>query len=116
MKKVIKEEAEIIKNSDTSTLLEYSNKLNEKNLDFCINTIKGRYPENGFCSNLKCQELCYVLEGEGSINKKDEVINFKQGDIIFIDKEEVYYWIGNFKLSIVCNPAWSKEQCKLIEE
>ena len=90
MKIVKQEEADILKNSDTSSLVEYSIKLNEKNLDFCINTITGRYPEKGYCTNEECQELCYVLEGEGTINRKDETISFKQGDVIFIEKKDVY--------------------------
>ena len=110
-----KEEADVFKNSDTSSILEYSIKLNEKNLDFCINTITGRYPEKGYCTNEECQELCYVLEGEGTINRKDETINFKQGDVIFIEKKDVYFWNGNCKLALVCNPAWSKDQCKLLD-
>ena len=36
MKFVKKEEAQKVINSDTSYLLEYSNKLNDKDMDFCI--------------------------------------------------------------------------------
>ena len=39
MKKVSSEQAKILKNSDTSSLLEYSIQLNDKDIDFCINTI-----------------------------------------------------------------------------
>lgn len=117
MKIVKLEEAEIMKNSDTSELLEYSIKLDEKDLDFCINTIRGRYPEKGFCSNQECQELCYVLEGEGAFYKKDsEPVQFKKGDIIYINKKDIYYWNGNFKVSIVCTPAWTMEQCKFYKD
>ena len=66
MKIVKKEEAEKCKYAATSKVLDYSFALNEKNLDFCINTITGRYPEEGYCSNLECEELCYVLEGDGT--------------------------------------------------
>lgn len=115
MKTVRQEEAKVLANSSTSELLEYSIALNEKNMDFCINTIRGRYPEKGYCSNQVCQELCYILEGEGSINKENEKITFKKGDIIFIDKQEIYYWDGDCKIIMVCNPAWYKEQCKLYD-
>ena len=68
-------------------------------------------------THLEVEELCYILEGEGVIYKIDsELINFKKGDIIFINKKDIYYWNGNFKLAIVCSPAWSKEQCKLYSE
>lgn len=116
MKIVKKEEAEILKNSDTSSLLEYSIALNDKDIDFCINTINGRYPKKGYCSNQECKEICYILDGEGTINKKNETNSFKQGDVILIDKKEIYYWDGNFKAILVCTPAWNKEQCKLYEE
>ena len=117
MKIVKKEKAKRFKYSETSSVLEYSIDLNEKNLDFCINTITGRYPEKGYCSNLECEELCYVLEGEGCIYKKGEnVIDFKAGDIIFLNKKDIYYWNGNFKVAIVCTPAWSNKQCKLYDE
>lgn len=115
MKFVKNEDSEKIINSHTSYLKEYSKKLNDKDLDFCINTISGRYPEKGYVENLKCKEICYILEGTGSINKKDEKINFKQGDVILIDKEEIYFWEGNCKIIMICTPAWYKEQCKLID-
>lgn len=117
MKIVKQEQAKKFKYADTSSVLEYSIDLNEKNLDFCINEINGRYPEKGYCSNLECEELCYILEGNGTIYKRDgELFKLKKGDIIFIHKKDIYYWEGSFKLAIVCTPAWNKEQCKLFEQ
>ena len=43
-------------------------------------------------------------------------MNFKKEDIIFINKKEIYYWEGNFTMAIICNPAWTKEQCQLYNE
>ena len=90
MKIVKEEQAKEIKYADTSSVQEYSIDLNEKNIDFCINEINGRYPEKGYCSNLECEELCYILEGDGAIYKKDnEYFKFKKGDIIFINKNDI---------------------------
>lgn len=114
MKFVKREEAEKIVNGNTSCLLEYSKKLGDKDLDFCINTINGRYPEAGYCSNLQCKEIAYILEGNGTIHKKDNVLNFKQGDVILIEKEEWYFWEGNCQIIMICNPPWYKGQCKII--
>lgn len=114
--KIVKfSDAQIIKNSDTSKLLEYSIGLNDKDIDFCINTISGRYPQKGYCINEKCKEICYILEGTGTLNKKDESINFEKRYVILIEKEETYYWNENCKIIMICTPAWNKEQCKLLD-
>ena len=115
MKVVKKNEAKNIRNSDTSKLLEYSIGLKDKDIDFCINTISGRYPEIGYCANEKCKEICYVLEGKGTLNKEDEMLNFEAGDVILIDKKEIYFWNGDCKIIMICTPAWYKEQCRLID-
>ena len=107
MKIVKSSAAPIIKNSDTSKLLEYSIGLNDKDIDFCINTISGRYPERCYCTNENCKEICYIIEGNGTFNKKDESINFEKGDVILIEKGEIYYWNGNCKIIMICTPAVS---------
>ncbi len=116
MKLVNREKAVTIQNSDTSSLLEYSLELNDPEIDFAINTIQERYPQMGYCTNKKCKELAYILEGRGKICKRDDEFQFQQGDVILIEREEVYFWEGNCKIIMVCTPAWYKEQCKLIEE
>ena len=62
MKIVQSDRAKIVVNSDTSKLLEYSMELNDKDVDFCINTISGRYPQKGYCTNEKCKEICHIKE------------------------------------------------------
>lgn len=116
MKIVKQENAEKFRYADTSSVLEYGIALNEKIWIFVRIKLLGDIME-GYCSNLEVEELCYILEGEGTIYKKDsKPIDFKKGDIIFINKKDIYYWNGDFKLAIVCSPAWSKEQCKLYSE
>ena len=80
MKIVKSNDAQIIKNSDTSKLLEYSMNLNDKDIDFCINTINGRYPEKGYCANEKCKEICYILDGKGTLNKKFHIVIYKRNE------------------------------------
>lgn len=91
MKIVKQEQAKKFKYADTSSVLEYSIDLNEKNLDFCINEINGRYPEKGYCSNLECEELCYVLEGNGTIYKRD-------GELFKFKKEILYLFIKRISI------------------
>ena len=116
MKQVSLEETTLIKNSDTSMLTEYSILLKDKDIDCGVNEIHGRYPVKGYCTNKICKELCYILEGNGKINKKNgEVIEFKKDDAILIENEEIYYWEGNCKIIMVCTPAWYKDQCELLD-
>jgi mannose-6-phosphate isomerase-like protein (cupin superfamily) len=91
MKIVKKEDAKKLKNSATSYLLEYSIGLNDKDIDLAINAINGRYPNKGYCSNKECKELIYVLEGTGTLNKQDQHLDFNAGDVLLIDKGEIYF-------------------------
>ena len=43
---------------------------------------------------------------------EETVHSIQEGDI---DKQEIYYWDGDCKIIMVCNPAWYKEQCKLYD-
>lgn len=65
---------------------------------------------------MKCKELIYVIEGKGTLNKKQETIEFEKGDAILIDKGEIYYWDAHCTIAMPCTPAWYPEQHKLIEE
>ena len=48
--------------------------------------------------------ICYILEGKRTLTKKEESINFEKGDVILIEKEEIYYWNGNCKIIMICTP------------
>lgn len=62
------------------------------------------------------KELIYVIEGSGKLYFEDRCVNFSKGDSILIDNNEKYYWEAEYcKVSMSCTPAWSKEQCKLIQ-
>ena len=101
-------------NNEICSTMEYSFK--DKSMDVGIATIKGRYPESGFCVNLKSKELVYVIEGSGEIFFENKRIDFKSGDAILIDVNEKYYWNSTYcKVSMTCTPAWNLEQYRNIE-
>lgn len=98
-------------NSAECSTIEYS--FINKSIDLCVATIKGRYPQKGYCKNCKVKELIYILEGSGAINLNSQKIEFEQGDAILIDCNEKYYWESPYcKAAITCTPAWNKEQYK----
>lgn len=111
----ITRETEAIKFENSSICKGIEYPFGDKDINFAIAIINGRYPQKGYCTNEECKELVYVLEGKGKLNKIDEIIEFKKGDTILIDKKEIYYWDGKFKIAMPCTPAWYPEQHKIID-
>ena len=107
MKLIRKDETEQKQNSETCVCREYD--FNDHDIDLGICEIKGRYPNNGTCHNLKSKELVYVLEGNGIININEEEIEFFEKDSFLIEPMERYFFKGNCKLALICNPAWKQE-------
>ncbi len=112
MKLVKLEQAKEFLNSDKCKGIEYP--LDDKDINFSIATINGRYPDNGYCVNEECKELIYVIDGNGSLNKKDDKIEFNKGDVVLIDKGEIFYWDAQCTIAMPCTPAWYPEQHKLL--
>lgn len=108
------EEKELGQNIEICKTEEYSFK--DKDIDLGVATIKGRYPDEGYCMNEISKELIYVLEGEGTLFLEDKEIAFKKGDAILINNNEKYYWTSsNCTISMTCTPAWNKNQYKIIK-
>ena len=101
-------------NSDKCKTIEYS--FNDKDIDLGVAIITGRYPENGYCINTISKMLIQVLEGTGTLNFENKEIEFSKGDAILIENNEKYYWKSDYcKVSMICTPAWSKEQYIITE-
>ncbi len=96
------------KNSDRCIALEYP--LGDPAINIAHITIDGRYPETGTATNTKCKEICYVINGEGSVVIEGNKFPLRQGDAVLIEPSERYYWEGVLTLLVPCTPAWSQEQ------
>ncbi len=110
MKKIKLDETTKYINGDKCKTLEYQFKIKE--LSLAQSTITGRYPEIGYCCNEACSELLYIVKGNGTLNKKEESISFNEGDAIYIEKGEKFYWDANCVSIAICSPAWYEEQHK----
>ena len=86
----------------------------DKDINFAVIKINSRSPKIGFQVNTNCKELLYIINGNGIMYMKDsdEKINFNQGDVILINKNECYAFDGNFEAAVPCTPAWTSEQHK----
>lgn len=113
MRKISLNETSQIHHSENCKSTEYD--FGEKDIDISMLSVNGKFPENGFLKNTKVKELALVIEGFGSLCKKDQTINFEAGDAILIDVNEEYFWDGNCKVVLTCSPAWSKEQHKIVK-
>ena len=115
MEIIKKEQVEKKKNSLNCKVSEYYFK-NEK-LDLGVASIKGRYPNEGFCLNLVSDELIYILEGSIKIIFENKEVELEKEDAIIINAGEKYYWNSNneCKAVMVCNPPFRVEQYKNIK-
>ena len=113
--KIVKYEDSIhIDNSDKCKVIEYH--LGDPDINCAVAHLSGRYPEEGYAINEICKELVYVVNGEGTLNKKNhEPIKFKAKDVLLIDKGEPFYWDAHCEIIMPCTPAWNPEQYKSIE-
>lgn len=89
----------------------------DKDINFAVITINSRSPKTGYQLNTNCKELLYIIKGNGVMYIKDnnEKIEFSQGDVIIIDKNESYAFDGDFEAAVPCTPAWYSEQHKYID-
>ena len=114
MKQITKSETYKYKNSDKCIADIFE--LGDKDIDFSTAIIRGRYPETGYCVNENVKELIFVLAGRGVLISKTQKIKFKKGDAILVDKNEPYYWQAHCRVAMVCTPAWTPEQHKLVND
>jgi mannose-6-phosphate isomerase-like protein (cupin superfamily) len=90
--------------------------MEDKDINLAVVNISKRQPEKGYFVNEVCKELVLISKGEGSITFKDGMATeLKEGDSILIEPNEMYFWEGDFSLTISCTPAWYPEQHKTIQ-
>ncbi|MCL2037932.1 cupin domain-containing protein [Candidatus Saccharibacteria bacterium] len=90
--------------------------LDESTMNLAVIKITGRYPDDNFVVNEVSKEMCYILSGEGKVVKKGgEILEFEAGDMVFLDKNESYYFNGQCEMAVICAPKWAEEQHKEVE-
>lgn len=109
-----KEEANKKQNSNLCTVWEYE--YPNKNSSFATALINGRYPEEKRSVNLKCDQVYYVISGNGTIHSEGGDFNINPGDLYYFDKGEKY-WIQGTNLFVVISntPKWEYEQYAIVD-
>ena len=114
MKSIIKKEERFMhKNSEQCWAYEYL--FGDKDVDIAYIEIKGRYPDEGLAMNDKIKEIILIIEGNGKIFIDGKENSVEEGDAILLLPKQKYFWQGNFKLAISCNPIWDPEQHRNIK-
>lgn len=98
---------------ETNKTYEYN--IEDKDINYCIAEIDGRFPKMGLAVNRKCKEMAHILAGSGVLVVEGEEYHVKKDDVVLIDVGERYYWEGKMRLGIPCAPAWTKEQHEVVE-
>lgn len=79
-------------------------------------TINGRYPETGYSLNEKSSFVIRILGGEGLLVGNNDKIAVREGDVVFVEKGEPYYFEGkNLLLFMASSPAWHPDQYSFID-
>ena len=95
-------------NSDLCKVTEYH--IGDKEIDFAIVELSGRYPDVGLVTNQVSKEIVYIQQGQGKIVVDGVEWGLEAGDAVLVDAEEKFFWEGNMVLHIVCTPPFTVEQ------
>lgn len=98
------------------TNVTYEYNIEDKDINYCIVNINGRFPLQGYAINKVCKEMAHILQGSGYIWVDGIRTELKEDDVVLIMPNEKYYWEGNFRLGIPCAPAWYPEQHITVDE
>jgi len=110
MKHIEFKSAEIFE-KPTSKVYEYN--LPDKDINWCLCDVNGRFPKQGWGLNEKCKEMVFVIKGKGKIviEGKGET-TFKKNDLVLVEPNVKFYWVAKCRFGIACTPAWYPEQHK----
>jgi len=103
-----KSERKEFKNSPVCTAYEYS--FDDKDINVAFIEIKGRYPEKGRVTNKVCKEIVFVTKGKGKIEIDRKELLISEGDSVFIQPNQKYFFEGKLSITASCHPTWYPEQ------
>jgi mannose-6-phosphate isomerase-like protein (cupin superfamily) len=101
-------------NSSTCTVWEHDHP--SKNLSYATILVNGRYPEEKYASNQECEEIIFVISGEGKIHTEKGEFELNPEDSYYLEKGEKFYLEGNnLLIGVINSPSWTFEQYKEVD-
>ena len=108
---IIKKENRI-RHENNPKCIAYEYPMGDKDINVAFIEINGRYPDKDYVTNESVKELVFVVEGEGKIVIEKQEHRLEEGDVVLIHPQQRYFFDGNLKIIVTCNPAWYPEQHK----
>lgn len=107
---------EAIKKENTSSCIVWEYNFPIKELWFATALINWRYPNTGKAVNHECDELYYIISGNGIIHDESGDYPVHQWDCFLFEKQK-WYRVEGTKLNIALptSPAWFLSQYKCIQ-
>jgi len=95
-------------NSPICTAYEYDT--GDKDINIAFIEISGRYPDKGRVMNKVCKEIVFVVKGKGKVVIDGKELLISEGDALFIQPNQKYYFDGKLEITASCHPTWYPEQ------
>lgn len=98
------------------THISYEYDFDNKDINYALVKIKGRYPTEGYLINKISTECNQILKGKAIVWVDGKIYHVKKNDVIIITPSEKYYWKGNVLVNAPCSPPWTLEQSANVKE
>ena len=96
---------------ENATVTSWEYEMKNAALNVAPISIRGRYPANGFTSNLESDAIVHVVDGSGIIGLKDgSSVVLAKNDQLHLAVGDTYYFEGNLEVIYAASPIWTPEQ------
>jgi mannose-6-phosphate isomerase-like protein (cupin superfamily) len=107
---MIVKKSERKKHFNSSKCIAYEYPLEDKDINIACIEINGKYPDKGRVMNKVCKEIVFVVKGKGKVVIDGKELLISEGDAIFIQPNQKYYFDGKLEITTSCHPTWYPEQ------
>lgn len=99
------------KRFDNGAVTSWEYEMQNASLNVALISIRGRYPENGFTSNLKSDSIIHITEGSGLLKLRDgTIVELAENDQLRLAAGDEYCFEGELGIIYAASPPWAPEQ------
>ncbi len=105
-----------VRHANSSNCIVYEYPMNNSEMNIGVAEIKSRYPDQGYAINHECSEMGYIVKGSGKLTTDTQEVVLSAGDVVYIPRNEKYYWEGNMTVVLPATPAWCPAQHEVCKQ